>query len=74
VLSSADGEWQAQSVDPVAAKAVLRAVEQAGVAGLCLEGRIEIGVQEARRHRPELDDEALLALVRALLADEAGNG
>lgn len=58
-------------MNPIAAKAVLRAVEQAGMAGLCVEGRIEIGVQEARRHCPELDDEALLALVRALLAEKA---
>jgi hypothetical protein len=61
-------------MDPVAAKAVLRAVEQAGVANLCLEGRIEIGVQEARRHCPELDDATLLALVHALLTEEAGDG
>lgn len=61
-------------MDPIVAEAVLRAAEQAGVAGLCLEGRIEIGVQEARRHCPELDDEALLALVRALLAEEPGRG
>jgi hypothetical protein len=61
-------------MDRVAAEAILRAVEDAGLAGLCLEGRIEIGVQEARRHWPELDDEALLALVNALLAEEAGYG
>jgi hypothetical protein len=60
-------------MDPIAAEAVLRAVEQAGVAGLCLEGRIEIGVQEARRHCPDLDDEALVVLVRALLAEEANH-
>jgi hypothetical protein len=30
--------------------------------------------QEARRHYPELDDVALLTLVRALLAEGAGYG
>jgi hypothetical protein len=33
---------------------ILEVVEAAGVAGLCLEGRLEIGLQEARRLRPEL--------------------
>jgi len=60
-------------MDPIAAEAVLRAVKQAGVAGLCREGRIEIGLQEVRRHCPELDDQALVVLVRALPAEEANH-
>lgn len=54
--------------------AVLRAIEQAAVSGLCRDGQLEIGVQEARERRPELDDDALLAWVEALLAEEAGQG
>ncbi|MEJ2516041.1 MAG: hypothetical protein P8080_09695 [Gammaproteobacteria bacterium] len=48
---------------------VLEAMEAAGVSGLCLEGRIEIGIQEARRLRPELDDATLQPLVKGILAD-----
>jgi hypothetical protein len=52
---------------------ILEVVEAAGVAGLCLEGRLEIGLQEARRLRPELDDEALRRLVVTVLT-ETGEG
>lgn len=39
------------------------AIEQAGISGLCREGRIEIALQVARTARPDLDDEELLELV-----------
>lgn len=54
---------------------ILEATEAAGISGLCLEGRIEIGVQEARRLRPDLDDATLTRLVTEVLRaadDEAG--
>lgn len=38
-------------------------MEQAGMAGLCREGQLEIGVQEARKVRPDLRDQELFALV-----------
>lgn len=53
---------------------VLRAIEQAAISGLCRDGLLEIGVQEARKLRPEVDDDALLEWVEALLAEEAGQG
>lgn len=48
-------------------RSILEATEAAGVAGLCLEGRIEIGVQAARRLRPDLDDATLTRRVTAVL-------
>lgn len=47
---------------------IIGAVEAAGISGLCLGGRLEIGPQEARRLRPELDVEALRHLVEAAIA------
>jgi hypothetical protein len=44
--------------------AVLRALEEAGLAGLCLEGRIEVAAAEVRRLRPDWPAEDALALVR----------
>lgn len=43
--------------------AVHEAIEAAAISGLCRDGQIEIGVQEARKTRPDLCDEDLLALV-----------
>lgn len=51
--------------DPAALEAaVLRALEEAGLAGLCLEGRIEIAAAEVRRLRPDWPLEEALDLVR----------
>ena len=51
--------------DPAALEAaVVRALEEAGQAGLCLEGRIEMAAAEARRLRPGWPADEALALVR----------
>ncbi len=47
---------------------MLQAMEQAGISGLCREGQLEIAVQEARKNRPDLDDEALYRLATAAYA------
>lgn len=45
---------------------ILTAMEQAAMSGLCREGQLEIGVQTARKLRPDLSDDALLELVREI--------
>ncbi len=45
---------------------ILKAMEEAAISGLCREGQLEIGVQTARKLRPDLGDEALTAWVRSL--------
>lgn len=51
--------------DPAALEAaILRALEEAGLAGLCLEGRIEVAAAEVRRLRPDWPPDEALALVR----------
>ncbi len=39
---------------------ILEAMEQAAMSGLCREGQLEIAVQEARKVRPDLNDDELL--------------
>ena len=43
---------------------MLTALEQAAISGLCCEGQLEIGIQEARERRPDLSDAALLELAK----------
>jgi len=40
------------------------AIEQAAMSGLCLEGQIEIAVQEVRKLRPNLSDDELIELAK----------
>ena len=42
---------------------VFEAMEAAGVTGLCRDGRLEVGMQEARKLLPQLDQDALRRLV-----------
>ena len=46
--------------------AILEAMEQAAISGLCREGQLEIAVQEARKLRPDLSDDERLDLAKAL--------
>ena len=46
--------------------AILEAMEQAAMSGLCRDGQLEIAVQEARKIRPDLSDDELLELVKAV--------
>ncbi len=46
--------------------AILEAMEQAAMSGLCREGQLEIAVQEARKVRPGLSDDELLELAKAV--------
>ncbi len=45
--------------------AILEAVEQA-LSGLCREGQLAIAVQEARKVQPDLSDDELLELAKAV--------
>ena len=45
---------------------ILEAMEQAAMSGLCREGQLEIAVQEARKVRPDLRDDELLELAKAV--------
>jgi len=42
--------------------------KQTYISGLCREGQLEIGVQEARKRRSGLSDDALLALAREYIS------
>jgi hypothetical protein len=46
--------------------AILEAVEQAAMSGLCREGQLEIAVQEVRKVRPGFSDDELLELAKAV--------
>lgn len=46
--------------------AIREAMEQAAILGLCRDGQLEIGAEEARKVSPELDDAELLRLVADL--------
>ncbi len=46
--------------------AIVEAMEQAAISGLCREGQLEIAVQEARKVRPDLSDDELLELAKAV--------
>ncbi|MDP6574572.1 MAG: hypothetical protein QGI06_13800 [Rhodospirillales bacterium] len=46
--------------------AILEAMEQAAMSGLCREGQLEIAVQEARKVRPDLGDDELFELAKAV--------
>lgn len=54
--------------------AIRDAMEQAAISGLCREGQIEIGAQEARKLRPDLPDEERLALAKAIYKNERREG
>lgn len=54
-------EWM--SIDEEILRLVAEAMEAAGASGLCEDGRLEIGLQEARRLLPQLDEDALKRLV-----------
>jgi hypothetical protein len=54
-------EWQ--SVDEETLRQIAEAVEAAGNSGLCEEGRLEIGLQGARRLLPQLDEATPKCLV-----------
>jgi hypothetical protein len=50
---------------------VVMALEEGGMNGLCLEGRIDLAVDRLRRQHPEVDAGAALALVRIVLDRQA---
>lgn len=50
-------------IDPEIMREIFEAMEAAGASGLCRDGRLEIGLQEARRLLPTLDEDALRRLV-----------
>jgi hypothetical protein len=58
-----------QSVDAETLRQIAEAMEAAGVSGLCEAGRLEIGLQEARRLLPQLDEDALKCLVNDCAAE-----
>ena len=49
--------------------ALLDAIERAAMAGQCRDGQLEIALQEARKLRPDLSDDELLALAKAAYGD-----
>jgi hypothetical protein len=49
------------------AAAIRKATEQAAISGLCREGQLEIAVSAARKRRPDLGDDRLIALAEAVL-------
>ena len=51
------------AIDEEILRLVAEAMEAAGASGLCEDGRLEIGMQEARRLLPQLDEDALKRLV-----------
>ena len=46
--------------------AILEAMEQAAISGLCREGQLEIAVQEACELRPDLGDDELFDLAKSV--------
>jgi hypothetical protein len=50
-------------IDQEILRQVFAAMEAAGVSGLCRDGRLEVGLQEARKLLPLLDEDALRRLV-----------
>lgn len=50
-------------IDQEILRQVFAAMEAAGVSGLCRDGRLEVGMQEARELLPRLDEDALRRLV-----------
>jgi hypothetical protein len=50
-------------IDQEILRQVFEAMEAAGVSGLCRDGRLEVGLQEARKLLPLLDEDALRRLV-----------
>jgi hypothetical protein len=52
---------------------VAETLEEAGLSGLCLDGRIDLAVDRLRRQYPEMDAAAALALVRTVV-DKNGQG
>ncbi len=56
--------------DPTAT--MVEAMEQAAISGLCRGGQLEIAVQEARKIRPDMTDEALFELAEAVLDHSTG--
>jgi hypothetical protein len=55
--------------DPTAI--MVEALEQAAISGLCREGQLEIAVQEARKLRPDIGDDALYELAETVFDDSA---
>ncbi len=45
---------------------ILAVMEQAAISGLHREELLEIGVQEARKRRPDLSDDALFELAKEI--------
>jgi hypothetical protein len=54
---------------PDLTEVIRRALEEAALAGLCHEGRIEIAVQAVRQARPDMRVEEALELVEIEAAD-----
>ncbi len=52
--------------------AILIALENAAISGLCRDGQLEIGVQEARKIKPDLTDQELYRRVIDLYEDWQG--
>ena len=50
-------------IDDEILRRIFEAMEAAGVSGLCRDGRLEVGLQEARKLLPQLDEDALRRLV-----------
>lgn len=48
---------------------ILNALENAAISGLCRDGQLEIGVQEARKIKPDLTDQELYRRVIDLYED-----
>jgi hypothetical protein len=44
---------------------IINAIEQAAIAGLCIDGQLEIAVQEAREQYPDLDHGAWARIAKA---------
>lgn len=54
---------EAMAIDQEVLRRIFEAMEAAGASGLCRDGRLEVGLQEARELLPQLDEDALRRLV-----------
>jgi len=57
---------QGPADDPAIAAFVAETLESAGAGGLCLEGCLELAVDQLRRRHPEIDRETAWRLVRTV--------
>lgn len=48
------------------------AMERAAISGLCRDGQLELAVQEARKHKPDIEQNEAYALAVSVYEQTAG--